>query len=231
MIRLHVIAEGQTEETFVNKVLKLHLAQFNVFADVRCVETSRSRRRIYRGGLLDYGRAKRDIERWMKEDHGSDVRFTTLFDLYHLPNDFPRFEEAKRQTHPPARVEFLEQAFAEDLPQPRFVPYIQLHEFEALILSDPERMKREFIGREDSIHRLAEMSSRYESPELIDDGETTAPSKRIIAALPDYKWRKPTAGPNVARAIGLETLRGKCPHFSKWLVSLESLAQEDNPGE
>lgn len=41
MRRLHITAEGQTEETFVNRTLKHHLAQFGVYADVRCVLTGR----------------------------------------------------------------------------------------------------------------------------------------------------------------------------------------------
>ena len=40
-IRLHFIVEGQTEETFVNQVLKPHLGNRYVWADARCVQTSR----------------------------------------------------------------------------------------------------------------------------------------------------------------------------------------------
>lgn len=88
MIRLHIIAEGQTEETFVNNILCEHLGSFNISTDVRCVETGRRQNKIYRGGLLDYEKAKKDLELWLKHDQKTDARFTTMFDLYALPDNF-----------------------------------------------------------------------------------------------------------------------------------------------
>ena len=79
MIRLNIVAEGQTEESFVNNVLKRHLAFFNVFTSVRCIETSRSRHysKIYRGGFMKYSKLKNDIELWMKQDaHQKPIRHT-----------------------------------------------------------------------------------------------------------------------------------------------------------
>jgi hypothetical protein len=58
---------------------------------------------------------------------------------------------------------------------------------------------------------------------LINDGEETAPSKRIGKEIPDYLGAKPTAGPIIAGKIGLETMRMKCPHFNEWLTKLENL--------
>jgi hypothetical protein len=56
---------------------------------------------------------------------------------------------------------------------------------------------------------------------LIDDGPTTAPSKRIIAEIPEYD--KATAGVAVAEKIGMDTLRQKCRHFNEWITRLEQL--------
>src|SRR5437762_9603660 len=102
MIRLHILVEGQTEEEFVNSVLTEHLGDFNISTDVRSVETSRDRKKNikYRGGLSKYQKAKRDLERWMKEDSNPDSFFTTMFDLYSLPDDFPKFDEANTQNDP-----------------------------------------------------------------------------------------------------------------------------------
>jgi hypothetical protein len=91
MIRLHLIVEGQTEETFVNTVLADYLGAFQISVDVRRVETSRSRGRVYRGGVLDYARVKRDVVLWMKQDQRPDAFFSTMFDLYALPQDFPGY--------------------------------------------------------------------------------------------------------------------------------------------
>jgi hypothetical protein len=225
MRRLHVLAEGQTEEAFVNQVLAPHLAAHGVVTDVRCVTTRRDRHRldiVHRGGVRDYGKVQRDLQRWMAEDR--EAVFTTMLDLYALPRDFPGFTEAARLADPYARVRRLEQALADDLGgQHRLIPYIQLHEFEALLLSDPEKFDWQYIEHEQAIARLFALVRRFDSPELIDDGEATAPSKRIIAEIPEYKHQKATAGPLIANRIGVQTMRDRCPHFNEWVTTLEAL--------
>jgi hypothetical protein len=234
MIRLHVIAEGQTEEEFVNSVLSFHLGTFDISTDVRCVETGRRRAnprvgqpaRIYRGGLIDFPRARKDIILWMKEDQNDDAYFTTMFDLYALPEDFPGFSDARKQADPYRRVSELESAFGTDISHRRFIPYIQLHEFEALILSDPTKFIPRFVEHADKIDDLVAICSGVASPELINDGAESAPSKRIIKYIPDYAGSKASAGPLIAKRIGLESIREKCPHFSNWVERLEKLSAQ-----
>ena len=69
------------------------------------------------------------------------------------------------------------------------------------------------------------MTSEFGSPELINDREDTAPSRRIIGAIPEYGGMKASAGPIVAERIGLPTLRLRCEHFGQWLGRLEGLAR------
>lgn len=223
MVRLHMVVEGQTEEEFVNSVLVEHLGRFQIVTDVRCVETSRRGAIIHRGGTTDYSKAKKDLRLWMKEDYRPDVYFTTMFDLYALPDDFPSFTEAKKCRGPYQRVEQLENAFAKDIEHRRFIPYIQLHEFEALLLADPAKFKFWFVEYADQVNNLVQMCQKFDSPELINDGEYTAPSKRIIKEIPPYAGAKVSAGPAIAQRIGLAVIRLKCPHFNKWLSQLESL--------
>ena len=223
--RLHFVVEGQTEETFVKQVLCPHLAEMFVWVKVRCVMTSRSRGIKHRGGVSHYAQVRRDITNWLAEDRNRDARFTTMFDLYGLPGDFPGYENAARARDPYERVSILEDALMEEMQDTRFIPYLQLHEFEALLLSDPRKLDAQFPGRDEEICRLTDMASRFSSPELIDDGANTAPSKRIALEIPEYGGMKASSGPIVAGAIGLETLRSKCRHFARWLGRLEALAQ------
>jgi Domain of unknown function (DUF4276) len=225
MIRLHVVAEGQTEETFVRRLLTPHLGHFDISTDVHCVTTSRHGGRPFRGGLYSYARAKRDIELWMRQDRNQDARFTTLFDLYRLPKKFPAHDEARRLQDPYEKVVMLERALAADFRDRRFLPHLQLHEFEALVLVDPRELGADFIENERSIEKLESLCRQYESPELIDDD--LPPSKRIIMELPGYEGRKVAVGPLVAERIGLPALRKSCPHFGQWLTSLERLAEAD----
>lgn len=236
-VRLHITAEGQTEERFVRHVLAPYLGERSVWSDARCVLTSRDKRAgiLYRGGFRrqsPYLTVKKDICAWMKEDRQSDVRFTTMLDLYALPNDFPGYADAQRKTDPYARVAVLEEAFAADINSEmndtRFIPYVQLHEFEALILADPQHLDWEFLEHDDPIVRLADMVAREGgNPELIDDGANTAPSKRIIAEIPEYAGKKATSGPLVAGRIGMPTLLERCRHFSQWIDRLLRLGNSE----
>jgi hypothetical protein len=177
---------------------------------------------VHRGGLPDYGKARRDLERWMAEDSGAV--FTTMFDLYALPADFPGYEEARRLPNPYERVAFLERALAADVGGHRVIPYFQLHEFEALLFCDPQKFDREYLEHEQQIARLVAIAEAHDSPELIDDGPETAPSKRIVEHIPEYAFQKASRGPLIAQRIGIERMRGRCPHFAEWLGRLESLA-------
>ena len=159
----------------------------------------------------------------MKGDRNPDARFTTMFDLYGLPRDFPGYDEARALTDSYERVSVLEGALGEDISDHRFIPYIQLHEFEALLFSCPRKLETQFYERGDEIQQLIEMASAFDSPELIDDGCDTAPSKRIISKIPEYERRKVSAGPIVAEKIGLSTLRSECRHFGEWIDRLESI--------
>ena len=227
---LHVTVEGQTEETFVNNLIRPHLRdQFGLAVEARLVMTSRSKNR--RGGMTTYERTKGDILRWMNQYRGRDHHFTTMFDLYALPADFPGYEQAKRRLNVFERVQFLESSLLQDFQGTwdrsagplNLIPYIQLHEFEALLFTDPGKFAGEFIEREGQIEELIEIGAKFDSPEEIDDNPSTAPSKRIIRCIPEYEGRKVSAGPIIAGKIGLEGIRSRCKHFAGWLTRPESL--------
>jgi hypothetical protein len=98
-----------------------------------------------------------------------------------------------------------------------------LHEFEALLLSDPGKFACYYDGHQRQIQAIVDLCSEFGTPERIDDGEETAPSKRIGRQIPEYLGAKPTAGPIIAEHIGLKVMREKCPHFNQWLNRLEVL--------
>jgi len=221
MIRLHIIAEGQTEEEFVNSILVEHLGNFDIVTDVHCITTNLKKK--IRGGAVSYEKIKNDIIRWLNQDKNADARFTTMVDLYALPNDFPQFDEANRKNDPYAKVKQLEIALSNDIHDYRFIPYIQLHEFEALILSEPSKLAERFPEYEHEVQQLCEMCVNFLSPELINDEPRTAPSKRINQFIPGYESSKVSVAPLIAGKIGLMKIREKCPHFHQWLTQLENL--------
>lgn len=219
--RLYIIAEGQTEEHFVNATLSVYLGEsFYTDTHVRCIRTSRTQR----GGLINYEQAKNDILQWAKEDDTAYI--TTMFDLYALPKNFPGFAEAKQYAQQPyQRVHFLENALKEDILKEgirddRFIPYIQLHEFEALVLSKPKELLLKYIGYEQAINQLVTLLAEKGNPELINDKPETAPSKRIEALIPAYNK---IVGANVVGKIGMEWLKEHCAHFNEWVERLENI--------
>jgi hypothetical protein len=225
MARLYLVAEGQTELTFADSVLKSHLANVGVYLRPPIlIAHSKRKRRVHRGGGRKYLPMKNDILRFLAQETNADVFFTTMIDLYGIHGEFPGLAEAEKIRHmPDKRVECLEQAFANDIGDSRFLPYIQLHEFEAYLFSDPAWFRYFYDHHERQIGALKAIADQFATPELIDDGQHSAPSKRIIAEFPDYEDAKSAIGPQVAELIGLQAIRSKCPHFAAWLTRLESL--------
>ena len=225
MARLYLFAEGYTEQTFAANILKPHLANISVYlGNIMLIAHSRKGGITHRGGGYKYEPMKKDISRILAQEKGRDVFFTTMIDLYAIHNDFPGRDEAEKLRHlPHKRVEALEQSFADDIGDPRFIPYIQLHEYEAYLFADPTKFSFFYKNREKEISKLKAISDGISSPELINDGEHSAPSKRIISMLPEYKGAKRVEGPQVAALIGLDVIRDKCPHFNAWLTRLEKL--------
>ena len=223
-VTLHIIVEGPTEAKFVNQTLRQHLARFAVDVHVLVVTTKELSEFTYQGGVGDYAKPERDIRLLLSQHSNSDVRFTTMFDLYQLPEDFPSYAVAASYDNPYQRVRALEDALAEDIDDSRFYPYIQLHEFEALLLSYPRKFESQFDDCADGISKLVAMASNFRSPELVDD--CNPPSKRINQKLLNCNSWKSPVGPIVAGQIGLPTLRSKCAHFGAWLGKLESLGKQ-----
>lgn len=224
MIRLHAIVEGRTEERFVKEFLAPYLAGFNIFADVCRVETSRSRKRedtIFKGGVTTYKHLKCDINKRILSDNNSDCRYTIMVDFYRLPSDFPGYDTINDHMDKYEQVSVLEDALRKDINDPRFIPYIQLHEFEALLFVEPQHLGKLYFDREEEIKKLTEMS-KGQNPELINNGRETAPSKRIINLIPEHKDNKPD-GAWIVSQTSIHKLKENCRHFREWVKSLESL--------
>jgi hypothetical protein len=221
MIRVNAVVEGQTEETFVQECLARHFIGFDVALTPRRVEFGRKKGRIYRGGLLEYAKLRKDVVNWLNQDRNAFV--TTMVDLYALPDEFPGRSEGAKIKDPYARAGHLEAAFGEDIDSERFIPHIQLHEFETFLFADISKLAGYYPGYASGIANLIADATRYESPELIDEGKHTAPSKRILKEVPVY--HKVVAGSIVAMEIGLPCIRNKCPHFDAWAGRMEGLGQ------
>jgi Domain of unknown function (DUF4276) len=222
--RLYITVEGQAEKEFADRALKPHLAGYSVDVRTRVVVTNRKLGK--RGGILDFEKIRGDISRLMKEDRHGEARFTTMVDLYALPTQFPGWSEAHKKPRAIDRVVVLEKALEAEFNEPRFFSFIQLHEFEALLYCDLSELQKRIANSAGGIEALGKAVQGLQ-PEDINEGPTTAPSKRIIHYVPIYERNKVRVGAPAAAAIGLNNLRAKCPHFGEWLSRLESLKSSE----
>lgn len=227
MIRVNIFVEGQTEEGFVKNVLAHALRKRDMHARPILVPNTRgATRRRHRGGISAFEPVRDALHRNVRSDTGAYT--TTLFDYYGLPGTFPGVEHPG--CPPPSRlgdrVDFLEQHLAQVIGGGRrFIPYLQLHEFEALLFSDIDVLDREMSVLDDRSssrrRRLRQITDAFDTPEDINDNPDTAPSKRLEALYPGYQ--KVPFGELIAESIGLDVIRDACPRFCAWLDHLEAL--------
>ncbi len=228
MTRLFVYVEGHTEESFVKEIVAPYLYDCG-FSLVRPRLIGSARQRNRRGGIRHWNQVRRDIVHHLREDQGCVI--TTMVDYYGLPRKgfgaWPGREKADMLAFP-EKVLMVEGALSEDIcnemgrdfDRSRFIPYVMMHEFEALLFSDCERFATS-IDRPDITLSLQKIRNGFPNPEQIDDSPDTAPSKRISALIPEYQ--KPLHGLLATLEIGLQKICAECPHFAKWLSCLQEL--------
>lgn len=229
MARLLVHVEGQTEETFINEVLRSHLLQCGYESvGARIIGNARLRQR--RGGIRPWLPVRKDIINHLRQDPGCIA--TTMVDFYGLPQQGDRAWPGRAAAvgasgHQKASV--VEEALRNDLAQEmsagrditRFLPFVVVHEFEGLLFSDCAAFAHGICRPELEVS-FTQIRRSFTTPEEINDSPVTAPSKRIEALVPGYE--KPILGALAILEIGLDRIRAECPHFNGWLHQLESLA-------
>jgi hypothetical protein len=215
-----VVVEGQTEEAFVQDVLAETLWSYQVYLIPIILGVPG-----HKGGRTSYARLRKDVLVQLKQDRAAYC--STMLDFYGLGRGFPG---TPLPAHLSSRekVAHLEDAVRTDIceqipdlrPDVRFLPYIQLHEYEGLLFSDPTIFATS-LRQPHLAHRFREMRDDFETPEDINNDPETAPSKRVAQVYPSY--RKVLDGTLAARAIGIATMRQECPHFREWLAQLQAL--------
>jgi hypothetical protein len=213
MTRIKLLVEGQTEEVFVRELLQPHYLRMGLYMTPIIVSTSPG----YKGGMSSYAKVRPQIERLCLQDSAAWI--TTMFDLYALPTDFPGKSLAVHGSGQ-QKAQYLERQMAADISLRNFLPYVQVHEFEALLFSQAEKFS-EWTDNPNTVAGLVSVAKAHISPEDINDSPHTAPSKRVVAAMPAYQ--KTFHGPLIACEIGLDVMRAACPHFDEWLKKLEQL--------
>lgn len=208
---IHILCEGQTEQGFVEEVLRPYLQDKGI-TGVKSILITTNKKKNARGGMLTYNHALTDLKLLQQTKIDGEYErhiFTTIFDLYALPDDFPGFKKIETINDPYAKVSHLEEAFADKIEDKRFIPYIQLHEFEALLFCGIKHITKLYPGCKKRCEQLTQDLQKVGNPELINNSPETAPSKRIIKAIEGdkkthYNYNKPQAGKFVTKEIGID---------------------------
>ena len=218
MIRTIIICEGETEQEFCKTVLYPHFLNIAIHIQAPLIKKSM-------GGIVNWFELKKQINMHLKSDKSAYV--TLLIDYYGIQekHEFPNWEEAEKEPNKNRRMSLLENAMVEEIDSTirnRFIPYIQLHEFEGLLFIDKQIFydqipTDELIG----ITELNNVFANFNNPEMINNNRTNSPSHRLAKIINGYN--KIVYGNILAEAIGLSKIRNKCPRFNDRISSLENL--------
>lgn len=216
MIRaIYIICEGQSKEEFVYGILRPYFNSHQIY-DVRPILMSTSKG--HKGGDIKYDRLKFNINKLLLRE--KDILVTTFIDYFRLRNDFPKYKAAQQIHNKIAKVDFLEQSLAEAINHPRFIPYIQLHEFEGLLFAAKDGFEYLPDINRPNLSKLLLAVEEKENPEELNDGELTAPSKRLERLIPGFDKSKPFYGGLIAEVNTIEAILGRCTRFKNWVETL-----------
>ncbi len=216
MKRIIIICEGETEKEFCTKTLVPYFVNKGINIQSPLIKKSM-------GGIVDWEELKKQITLHLKKEPNAYV--TTLIDYYGLKSKhkFPNWEETQKQPDKNKRMELIEFEMKKDIDDSirhRFIPYVQLHEFEGLLFNDIGIFynlfsSNELVGEEE----LKQTFQQFDNPEMINDNRETSPSHRLKRIILGYN--KIVYGNILVEEIGLKKIRAKSPRFSKWLEKIE----------
>ncbi len=215
VIRVNILCEGQTEETFIKEILTPYFTEIGIYLTAIVLRTGPASK----GGISSYSQVKTQILKKCKEDTASYV--TTMIDMYALPDSFP----CVTGDYPDAyqHADAICNAMEKDISMRNFIPNIIVHEFETILFSSPQAFD-EWFNHKCSKYLNEILQEHNGNPELINNGKATAPSKRILDICRQYD--KILHGTVIAIDIGLAEIRKKCKRFDLWLCELESLSNK-----
>jgi hypothetical protein len=214
MKNLYIYCEGQTEESFINEVLYPYLMNIGIFAKPIVCETKRTVAVKHRGGVKDYKKIKDELTKLCK--HHRNEKLSTMFDYYALPGNTPGKKDAQGSLY--EKITYIEKAIESDIGVDNLFVYLNVHEFEGLLFTDPSAFHA--ITDAKTVARLQIDRDTFSSPEHINDSADTAPSKRIDKLIPGYA--KVADGTTLSIRIGIDAMMKECRHFREWIGKIKA---------
>lgn len=221
-LEIIVFAEGPTEEQFIKRMVAPALRHLDIYIKPQTLKTSKNAS----GGAVTFDRLKFNARNTLRQYPNAVL--TTFIDLYKLDTDFPEFVESSKKADVYQKVESLEVALHAAILESvgcrpeRFIPHIQPYEYEGLLFSDIDALVNTDPNWSSSRTKLQEIRNDAESPEHINDGYDTKPSKRLEDNL-SPRYKKTLHGPLAAEKITLSAIERECKHFREWMEKLRNV--------
>ena len=215
MERLVFIVEGDCELRFVEQKIIPYLYGFVPMgpeAHMNAQKITTNRKLNRGGGNVSFAYLKNEVGRVSSQGM---PWITTFLDFFRLPHDFPGF------TSDSARIDSIESAIKDDIGYGRLIPYIQRHEFEALLFAVTDGFDI-FLTRQEK-EKVDYISSCFQNVEDINGGASTAPSKRLGSI---FGYDKVFHSELVWSDVPLELIMSRAPRFKRWLESLADIVSK-----
>lgn len=220
--RLLIYCEGATEEIFVERLLRHHLEGYGVKVERPILAATSLQLDGQRGGFVNWEAIVFDLHQIFASDASVNLRFTTLLDVFRIPDAVPGMAAITAPLSAVADVDHVERAIETTLGEPRFKAYLQRHEMETLLLTDIAALRYIFPPNDAGIQQLATDIEGFANAEDINHGATTHPAARLAAAIPGYENLKASHAYWVLRQADFTLVRKRCPRFNAWLAHWES---------
>lgn len=219
MKRLDIIVEGQSEKEFVNQVLAPFLDRSGVIESYNVspivIRTSNN----HRGGMSKYNHLREDIIQTLSSSN-KELVVSTIIDFFRLPSNVPKPDNYEEIQSDFLKAEAIEKLIASDINDNRFIPYIQVHEFEAFLFASDKGFRYCYGNNHRLIESLTEIINTFGNPEEINTTPAGAPSKRMLALYPEYD--KVIDGNLIILQNGIDSILSTCPRFCNWIDTLIS---------
>jgi hypothetical protein len=221
MKHLYIIVEGPTELEFIDRILIPYFNSQGITTHIQGVAITMS------GGGNGFNNI-RHFENTIRPilNYQNEPIITTLIDYFRLNSEtkLPGFLECSQKSTTDNKIECLEVRLNDVVqkikPYSYFIPYIQKHEMETLMFSNPQ----EGFDLEDIKIKNAVIEICKQYPNIEDINGNYGPSERLgdIYKSCGKKYSKVIDGIDVAELTGIEKMVEKSLRLKNWIENLIS---------
>ena len=223
MKRLDIIVEGQSEREFISQLVAPYLEECGVIESYYVSPIVIRTNPNNRGGMTKYSHLRDEILKSLSSSN-PDLVVSTLIDFFRLPSNFPHPENLQSLPSNETKAQEIQKCMSADINDSRFIPYIQLHEFEAFMFASCDGFRYCYGDSDKRTNELYSIVAKFDNPEKINSSPEGAPSKRILSIIQEYD--KVGDGNIILLQNGMNVILEKCPRFKGWINQLIQRCKE-----